>query len=318
MKHITVLKEEAVEGLQLASDATVVDATFGGGGHARAILTKLNQKGCYIGIDADATAFKDQTFSEARATIHLVNDNFKHIDEICRSLHITHIDAVLADLGWRMDQFASGGKGFSFKEDEPLLMTYGDPAQYDFTAYDIINSWEESSIADVIYGYGEERFARKIAKAIVLARKQAPIATTKQLADLIVVTLPKGAQYKKIHPATKTFQALRITVNDELGVLEEFLKKSFALLAPQGRLAIITFHSLEDRVVKQYFKTLKEAGLGALATKKPISPSEEELKQNPRARSAKLRIITKYNVEKHEDLSHSTNSRFTKDKDSDV
>lgn len=301
MSHITVLLDEAVAGLTLQSSDVVVDATFGGGGHARALITRLGTDGVYIGIDADATAFLGQTFPEAECAIHLVHDNFKNISNITRSLHIEHIDAILADLGWRMDQFTDGGKGFSFMKDEPLAMTYGDPEIYDFTAYDIVNDWEEASLADIIFAYGEERGSRRIARAIVDARKQGPIKTTLQLADIIKEALPKSAQYKKVHPATKTFQALRITVNDELGVLEQFLKDSFTLLADGGRLAIITFHSLEDRMVKQYFKTLKDAGMAELSTKKPISPSPEELAKNPRARSAKLRIITKYNnTEQHE------------------
>lgn len=309
MSHITVLQEEAVTGLTLRPSDTVVDATFGGGGHARAIIKSLDETGCYIGIDADETALKDQTFPEARCAIHLVHDNFKHISSITRSLHIEHIDAILADLGWRMDQFTDGGKGFSFMKDEPLAMTYGDPEAYEFTAFDIVNDWEESSIADIIYAYGEDRASRRIAKAIVVARKQGPIKTTLQLADIVKQALPKGAQYKKVHPATKTFQALRITVNDELGVLEQFLKDSFTLLSDGGRLAIITFHSLEDRMVKQYFKTLKDAGMAELLTKKPITASAEELAKNPRARSAKLRIITKYNnVDAHEESQSSTNS----------
>lgn len=309
MSHITVLKDEAVAGLSLRPLDTVVDATFGAGGHAQSIIRSLDVKGCYIGIDADATALDNQTFPEATCAIHLVHDNFKNITNITRSLHIEHIDAILADLGWRMDQFTDGGKGFSFMKDEPLAMTYGDPEAYDFTAYDIVNDWEESSIADVIFAYGEERASRRIAKTIVEARKQGPIKTTLQLADIIKQALPKSAQYKKVHPATKTFQALRITVNDELGVLEQFLKDSFTLLSGGGRLAIITFHSLEDRMVKQYFKTLKDAGMAELLTKKPITPSAEELAQNPRARSAKLRIITKYNnVVAHEAHSVTTDT----------
>lgn len=293
MQHITVLKEEAVAGLELNPSDTVVDATFGGGGHARAIISRLERQGCYIGIDADATAFTDQTFAEASCEIQLVTDNFKNILPITRSLHKNNINAILADLGWRMDQFTDGEKGFSFMKDEPLLMTYGDPATYDFTARDIVNDWAEESISDIIFGYGEDRYSRKIAKAIVDYRKHTPIETTKQLVDLIADSLPKGAQYKKTNAATKTFQALRIAVNDELGVLETFLKESFELLVPGGRLAIITFHSLEDRVVKQTFRTWKDAELAELLTKKPIVPSPEELAINPRARSAKLRIIKK-------------------------
>lgn len=292
MQHITVLQQEAVDGLSLTRSDIVVDATFGSGGHAREILKQLDATGTYIGIDADATALEAQTFPDATATIHLVNDNFRNISHILSSLQLKDVDAILADLGWRMEQFTDGKRGFSFQNDEPLLMTFGDPKNHDFTARDIVNEWEEDSIADIIFGYGEERFARKIAKAIVIARKVAPIETTMQLTACIESALPPR-HYRKVNPATKTFQALRIAVNDELGTLETFLKEGFVALAPGGRMAIISFHSLEDRVVKQYFRTLKDADLAELMTKKPITATEEELKENPRSRSAKLRIITK-------------------------
>jgi 16S rRNA (cytosine1402-N4)-methyltransferase len=270
----------------------VVDATFGSGGHARAICAQLQKGGTFIGIDADETAFTSHTL-DTEATVHLVNNNFKNLTEILSSLQIKSVDAILADLGWRMEQFAAGNKGFSFMHDEPLLMTFGTPEDYLFTARDIVNEWEETSIADVIFGYGEERYARRIAKAIVEARKEAAIETTFQLTAIVHKAMPKNLGYKSINPATKTFQALRIAVNDELGVLENFLKDGFASLKPGGRLAIITFHSLEDRVVKQYFRQLADADLAERTTKKPIIPSIEETKTNPRARSAKLRIITK-------------------------
>ena len=292
MQHITVLLKEAVEELALKTDSIVVDATFGAGGHAREIIEKLGPKGTYIGIDADATAFTDHEFKAAPATIHLVTDNFKNITEILRSLHITHTDAILADLGWRQDQFTDGGKGFSFMNDEPLHMTFGEPGDYDYTAYDIVNTWAEDSIADIIFGYGEERAARKIAQAIVIRRKRNPIKTTKELVECIESVVRRDKK-SKINPATKTFQALRIAVNDELSVLETFLKDSFASLSPGGRMSIISFHSLEDRVVKHYFKNLVEAELATAITKKPITPSGDELANNPRARSAKLRVIEK-------------------------
>ncbi|HEY0964501.1 MAG TPA: 16S rRNA (cytosine(1402)-N(4))-methyltransferase RsmH [Candidatus Paceibacterota bacterium] len=297
MKHITVLQQEAVEALALSPESTVVDATFGSGGHAKMITTMLGPQGTYIGIDADPTAFEGQSL-QTKATVHLVNNNFRNIADILRSLHITQVDAVLADLGWRMEQFTDGRKGFSFNQDEPLLMTFGDPEHYPFTAYDIVNDWEEQSIADIIFGYGDERQARRIARAIVTARKTAPIETTQQLTTCIESVIPRK-HFHKVHPATKTFQALRIAVNDELGALEQFLKDGFAALADEGHLAIITFHSLEDRVVKQYFRMLHDAGLGTLVTKKPIVASEEELEANPRARSAKLRIITKQQRSSH-------------------
>lgn len=293
MSHITVLLSEAVDALVLRPNDIVVDATFGGGGHAREITSRLDKQGCYIGIDADITALENTYLKDVSPQVHLVHDNFANIANIVCSLHINSVDAILADLGWRLEQFTDGGKGFSFLNDEPLLMTYGDPAQYDFSARDIVNEWDESVIADILFGYAEERYARRIAKAIFDARKQAPINTSRQLAEVVVSALPPVVRHGRIHPATKTFQALRIAVNNELQVLERFINDGFSLLKPGGRMAIISFHSIEDRVVKHLFRDIKDRGLATLLTKKPITPSLTELKQNPRARSAKLRIITK-------------------------
>tara|TARA_B100000508_G_scaffold115566_1_gene94684 strand:- start:9485 stop:10384 length:900 start_codon:yes stop_codon:yes gene_type:complete len=293
MQHKTVLLHEAVDGLELTPEAIVVDATFGSGGHAHEISSQLDSTGTYIGIDADKTALDPNKLARVEPKVHLVHNNFSQILEILSSIDIKEVDAVLADLGWRMEQFADGEKGFSFMHEGPLHMTFGDPEEYAFTAYDIVNDWDESVIADVIYGYAEERFARRIAKAIVEARAEESIQTTTQLAEIVEYALPRAAKKGKIHPATKTFQALRITVNNELGVLEKFIKDGFRVLKPGGKMAIITFHSIEDRVVKHSFRELKESGLGQLTPKKPIVPSGEELKENPRSRSAKLRIITK-------------------------
>tara|TARA_B100002051_G_scaffold147570_1_gene139672 strand:+ start:37770 stop:38669 length:900 start_codon:yes stop_codon:yes gene_type:complete len=298
MQHTTVLLHEAVEGLNLSPSDTVVDATFGSGGHAKLISQSLSEDGCYIGIDADATALDKSKLAGVSPQIHLINDNFSNITNILSSLDIEKVDAILADLGWRMEQFADGEKGFSFMHDGPLHMTFGDPNEYPFTAEDIINEWEEDVIANVIYGYAEERFARRIAKAIVEERKTDRITTTTKLVEVIKNALPKAALRSKTHPATKTFQALRIAVNDELTVLEKFIKEAFTALDEGGRLAIISFHSIEDRIVKHSFRELKDADMGQLVTKKPIAPAAEELKTNPRARSAKLRIIEK--LENHE------------------
>jgi len=293
MLHKTVLLHEAVDGLNLTTDSTVVDATFGSGGHAKEIVKKLGKAGCYIGIDADATALDRTKIGDTKAVVHLVYDNFSNITQILSSLQIERVDAILADLGWRMEQFAGGNKGFSFMYDEPLHMTFGDPTNYSFTAEDVVNDWEEHVIADVLYGYADERFARRIAKGIVEARKRERIKTTGQLVKVIEESVPKVALHKRIHPATLTFQALRIAVNDELSVLETFIKDGFASLKSGGTIGIISFHSIEDRVVKHSFRELKDAGLAILSPKKPIVPSVAELKANPRARSAKLRILTK-------------------------
>jgi len=295
MKHITVLQSEAVAALELSKDSIVVDATFGAGGHAKLICEELDSSGTYIGIDADKTAFIGNTLEEklVAPTIHLVNDNFANLSDVLGSLHIKKVDAVLADLGWRTDQFTDGGKGFSFNGDEPLLMTYGDPESYPFTAYDIVNSWEEENIADILYGYAEERHSRRIARAITLARKNAPITTASHLAQIFEAGVPGFYKNGKINAATKTFQALRIAVNDELGTLERFIASALSHLAEDGILAIITFHSLEDRIVKLRFREFAKTGEYFIITKKPIVATREELLENPRARSAKLRVIQK-------------------------
>ncbi|HMO77804.1 MAG TPA: 16S rRNA (cytosine(1402)-N(4))-methyltransferase RsmH [Candidatus Paceibacterota bacterium] len=296
MKHITVLQTEAIKGLELKEKDVVVDATYGAGGHAKLICAKLGSKGKYIGIDADATALingKENLERKGGPEIHLVHDNFANLTAALSSLHINRVDRILADLGWRTDQFTDSNKGFSFNADEPLLMTYGSPEQYLFTAHDIVNSWDEENIADIIYGYGEERNSRRIAKAIVTARERTPIMTSGQLAEIVLQVAPPFARKGKIHPATKTFQALRIAVNDELQKLEQFISASLTTLASDGILAIITFHSLEDRIVKLRFKEAVVNGQYQLLTKKPITASAEELKENPRARSAKLRLIKK-------------------------
>lgn len=299
MKHITVLKKEAVALLGLREDSVVVDATYGAGGHAEEITSVLGKSGTYIGMDADKTAFVD-SFLHTQTDgpqFHLIHDNFANIGKVVRSLNITEVDAILADLGWRTDQFTDGGKGFSFGAEEPLTMTYGDPSEYLFTADDIVNGWAEEDIANVIYAYGEERHSRRIAKAIVLARRKARITTALELATIVAEAIP-GGRHSKVNPATKTFQALRIAVNDELKVLETLMAEAVSLLAPGGILAIITFHSLEDRQVKLAFRELAQTGSYEILTKKPLVATFEELKENPRARSAKLRGIRK--LESHE------------------
>jgi 16S rRNA (cytosine1402-N4)-methyltransferase len=294
MQHITVLQQEAVDALALNPASIVVDATLGAGGHGREILSRLGPAGMYIGIDADKTAI---TALEGKMTgeaeVHLVHANFGLIQNVVRSLEIPQVDAVLADLGWRTDQFEEKGRGFSFKDTDGLAMTYGDAKEYAFTAKDIVNDWAEQDIANVLYGYGEEHYSRRIATAIVAARQQKTIETADELAHIISEAVPAAYRRGRIHPATKSFQGLRIAVNDEFSVLETFINDAFSLLKPNGRLAIITFHSLEDRIVKLAFKAYTHDQQGVLVSKKPIVPTREELARNPRARSAKLRIIQK-------------------------
>lgn len=292
--HITVLTTEAVEGLAITQASTVVDATLGAGGHAALILTKLGKTGTFVGIDADPEAIKNGTkHLRGKARIELRVSNFKNIDSILNELQIDTVDAILADLGWRMEQMSGNGKGFSFLVNEPLIMTYGDPAHYTCTARDIIHDWSEQDITNVLRGYGEERYARRIAQKIVETRVRQPIETTFDLVEVIQRAVPSFYLHGKTHPATRTFQSLRIAVNDEFRVLEEFIAASIPRLSHGGRLAIISFHSLEDRIVKHTFRAYEQSGAGKIMTKKPIIAGNDELQRNPRSRSAKLRIFEK-------------------------
>jgi 16S rRNA (cytosine1402-N4)-methyltransferase len=296
--HKTVLEDEAVAMLNLKKDSVVIDCTLGSCGHTKKILSHLGPKGVFLGIDVDPTALSSAgaELHTYKARITLEQGNFRDLTSLAEHAGVSQADAILADLGWRMEQFAGESgvpRGFSFRIDEPLHMTFGNPSDYAFDAKDIVNEWKEEDIANVIYAYGEERYARKIARALVTAREKHPILTSGALASVVADALPGGYRHFKTHPATKTFQALRIAVNDEFDALRELLLSGFELLAPQGRMAIITFHSLEDRIVKETFKAFTRDQKGVLVTKKPVSASPEEIKNNPRARSAKLRTIEK-------------------------
>ncbi len=296
--HISVLAEEALAALRISPSDTVVDATIGGAGHFRALLATLGDGGTLIGIDADSAAVERGRAAYAedrrpeRPVAHLVNDNFRNLERILARLDIGAIDAILFDLGWSGYQIGAA-RGFSFQEDEPLLMTYGEGGE---TAADIVNTASEEELADLIYTYGEESFARSIARSIVGARAEARILTTGALVTAILGGTPSWYHKRKTHPATKTFQALRIAANDELGSLREGLAAALATLAPGGRLAVITFHSIEDRIVKNMLREAAEQGTGILAPKKPITPSRSELLKNRRARSAKLRVFERATV----------------------
>lgn len=294
-KHISVLTQEALDALAIKDSSIVVDATLGSSGHAGLIISKLGKGGTFVGIDADkdAIANAEIVLKDSVCTKHLIQGNFRTIDSILDLLHIQEVDAILADLGWRMEQFSGNGKGFSFQVDEPLIMTYGDAESYPFVARDILNDWKEEDIKNVLKGYGEERFSGRIARHIVEAREEKSIETTFELVAIIENAVPSFYRRGKIHPATRTFQALRIAVNDEFDALESFITKAIVRLKPRGRLAIISFHSTEDRIVKHLFMNLTHDHGGTVITKKPITASSEELAQNKRARSAKLRIFEK-------------------------
>jgi len=293
--HESVLMDEVMDGLEIAPNDVVVDATVGGAGHFKAIMCELGADGVLIGIDEDTAAIERARESLAldkraeRPRVHLVTDNFRNLDRVLARLQIPAITKALFDLGWSGYQL-SDGRGFSFQGDEPLLMTYGNP-EARTTAAELVNTLGEAELADLIYAFGEERFARRIAKAIVTARKVKRITSTAELVSAIEAGVPSSYKKGRIHPATKTFQALRIAVNDEFGSVKHGLSAALGNLAHDGRIAVITFHSIEDRLVKSLFQDAVRAGKGVLVTKKVITASREEIIRNPRARSAKLRLF---------------------------
>ncbi|OGM91297.1 16S rRNA (cytosine(1402)-N(4))-methyltransferase [Candidatus Wolfebacteria bacterium RIFCSPHIGHO2_01_FULL_48_22] len=291
--HQPVLLHEIIQLLDVQKEDTVVDGTLNGGGHAKEILQGLGPGGTFIGIETDKRILettKKEMPNPSDARTHFVHANYRDARAIMHKLGVTYADAILLDLGFSSHQIQDPSRGFSFQHDGPLDMRYnqsqGDPA------YVTINELSEKELADIMFAYGEERQSRKIAKAIVEHRKKERIIRTGQLKKIIgdvLGTKPWG----KIHPATRAFQALRIYVNDELGNLAHFLETVPSLLAPGGRCAIISFHSLEDRMVKQSFRNFKKEGVIELLTKKPITPTVEESTANPRSRSAKLRGVKK-------------------------
>ncbi|MCR4334084.1 MAG: 16S rRNA (cytosine(1402)-N(4))-methyltransferase RsmH [Patescibacteria group bacterium] len=296
-RHDSVLMNEVLEALEVQPSDIVVDATLGGAGHFAKLLSALGEGGVIVGIDADPAAVERGREAYAfdrrsdRPVAYVVNDNFRNLAHVLERLEIAPVNKILFDLGWSGYQIAAP-RGFSFQNDEPLLMTYGEegPSGQGETAADIVNTFSEEALADTIFTYGEERFARKIAHAIVTARAKERILTTGALVAAITAGTPRWYQQGKSHPATRTFQALRIAVNDEIGALREGLSAALGALAPGGRLAVISFHSIEDRIVKNMLRDAAEAGLGT-ATKKPLVPSRAEVLHNRRARSAKLRIF---------------------------
>jgi len=314
--HATVLLHESIDGLGIQPGDVYLDGTLGGAGHAEYVAQLFADspdncpKVTIVGLDEDEDALArakvrleravgkiGQLKDDNDAKLFLIKENFRHLDHVLDSIGIAQVNRILLDLGLSSDQFETSGRGFSFKKDEPLLMTFGKNAE--LTARHIVNTWDEANIADIIYGYGEEKYSRKIAAGIIAARAEKLIETTSDLVAIIELSTPARYHHGKIHPATRTFQALRITVNDEINVLREGLVKGWERLAPGGRMAIISFHSIEDRIVKHFYKAkaaeVKEGGESSakILTKKPITPSEQEIAENPRSRSAKLRILEK-------------------------
>jgi len=314
-QHTTVLLHEAVDGLAVKPDGIYVDCTLGGAGHSELIASRLGDGGRLIALDQDDWAL-DNAKIRLKQHLHkitLVKSNFRHLEDALRGAKVPttadgvpQVDGILFDLGVSSPQFDEAERGFSYNHDAPLDMRMDRDTP--LTARDIVNEWDERDIARILDRYGEEKFARNIAKLIGQARAKAPIETTGELAELVKAGIPAAARRTGGHPAKRSFQALRIAVNDELGAEEEALEQSIRCLKPGGRVAVITFHSLEDRICKQFFAKFVEkcscppdfpvcvcGGQGTLklVSRKPIVPGVEELERNPRARSAKLRIAEK-------------------------
>lgn len=293
-RHVPVLVEEVLEALAIRPGACVVDATVGQGGHTERLLQAVGPTGWVIGLDVDEDNLAHARRRLAGAErLRLFHENFENLPNVLKELNLVAVDGILADLGVSSNQLTDPRRGFSFADDGPLDMRLGGSASR--TAADLVNGLSESELANLIYENSQERFSRRIARAICQARRAARITTTARLAEIVCRALKQDphSHPSKIHPATRTFMALRIAVNRELEVLERFLDNLPGLLNPGGRAAIISFHSLEDGACKRAFRRMAAAGEVRLVNRKPITPSESERKENPRSRSAKLRAIEK-------------------------
>ncbi len=296
--HKPVLLKEVLEYLNPQSNENFIDATFGFGGHSKEILKRIRPEGKVLGIEIDKEIFqeflkkKEEIIEkEDSGRLILVNQSYLEIQEIVKKKNFFPINGILFDLGVCSYHFDLSERGFSYQKNQRLDMRF--TIENPLTACQIINFWPQKEIERILKDYGEEKYYKRIAKAIVQERKRKRIETTFDLIEILKKVLPKNYDHRRIHFATRTFQALRIAVNDELKNLEEGLLKAFQLLFSHGRLAVISFHSLEDRIVKNFFKKLKKENSAEILTKKPITPSLKEVEKNPRSRSAKLRVIKK-------------------------
>lgn len=306
-KHVSVLLEETINSLNIKEDGIYADGTLGGGGHSFEIASRLGSKGVLIGIDRDKDALKAASQRlEKFDNVKYVHSNFSDIKQILKDQGIPHLDGAVIDLGVSSYQLDSGERGFSYMQDAPLDMRMDQSAT--FSAYDVVNTYSQEELTRIFFDYGEEKFSKKVASLIVKQREQKSIETTLELVEIIKKAIPEKLRQKGSHPAKRVFQAIRIEVNSELEPLKQSITDFFECLAPGGRLAIITFHSLEDRIVKQTFKSFTvgctcpkdfpicvcgKKPVGKLVENKPILPSKEELEYNKRSKSAKLRVCEK-------------------------
>ena len=307
-QHAPVLLHECIEALDIKPDGIYLDGTLGGAGHSREIASRLSEHGMLIGVDRDPAALQaaGERLSAAKARILLVHENFQNLRDILNQAGVERIDGMLFDLGVSSPQLDEVERGFSYMNDAPLDMRMNPEDR--LSAYEVVNDWPQEELKRILFEYGEERYAPLIAAAIVRERAKKPIETTLELAGIIRSAMPAQALREKQHPAKRSFQAIRIAVNDELGAVERMMEAAPDLLNPGGRLAVITFHSLEDRIVKNAMQTAAKGCICPpsfpvcvcgrkpsvrILTKKPITSQPEELDENPRARSAKLRVAEK-------------------------
>jgi len=294
--HTPVLLQQTIDGLDLKLGDTVIDATLGGGGHTALIGKLVGKTGSILAVDRDSQTLKEASLRLKALPCQKIFKvaNFSELETVWRTSGLNQPQAIIFDLGLSSDQLEQSGRGFSFSRSEPLMMTFNTkPHEEDLTAWKIVNYWSEKEIKKILIDFGEERFADRIAFNIIRARKKSSINTTDELVEIIKQVIPVWYQKRRLHFATKTFQALRIAVNDELKSLEQGLVGAWTILKPTGRLAVISFHGLEAKMIKNFFRQLKQAGQGELITKKVIKPDRQEILSNPRSRSAQLRIIKK-------------------------
>jgi 16S rRNA (cytosine1402-N4)-methyltransferase len=294
--HTPVLQKEIIEALSPKTNENFIDATFGFGGHAIDILKKVKPNGKVIGIEIDPVEIKtfkeDNNFNEdCFDRLILVNDSYINIQKIVKENNL-NINGVLFDLGLSSWHFEKSNRGFSFRKDEALDMRFN-PEKNQLTAYEIVNYYKEDQIEQILREFAQEDLSKIIAKNIVRARDIRPIRTTSELLQIIMSNLPRWYKRRKIHPATKTFQALRMAVNDELETIKKGVGEAIKIMESNGRIAVISFHSLEDKIIKELFRELEKESVIKIVTKKPITAKFSEVKINPRSRSAKLRIATK-------------------------
>jgi 16S rRNA (cytosine1402-N4)-methyltransferase len=290
--HVPVMLQEVLEYLKLAPGQIIVDATMGTGGHSLEILKRITPGGRLVGIDRDenSLAVCRQRLAEFKNNTEFVHANFADLDQVLASLGIDKIDGIVFDLGISSYQLKDAQRGFSFQEEGPLDMRL-DKSSY-ISAYDLVNNLNENEISQILWNFGQERWHNRIAHLLVQERRNEPIATTKQLANLVMRAIPHRYRrsYYRIHPATRTFQAVRIAVNRELEILENAIKKAVDILRKQARICVISFHSLEDRVIKHTFRALAADGLIDIITAKPLTPGFGEIEVNPSSRSSKFRV----------------------------